>query len=94
MKQHFIKTLNEKNTTIGSFLVSSVNENANFENLHLDKNTDLGAINNAPQLAKIKELTQIGIAEGGNFWQPEITLPSSGFWCARSEEHTSELQSH
>jgi aldehyde dehydrogenase (NAD+) len=48
----------------------------------LDKNTDLGAINNAPQLAKIQELTAFGSAEGAEIWQPNITLPSSGYWCA------------
>ncbi len=47
----------------------------------LDKNTDLGAINNAPQLAKIKELTQAGIDEGAEFWQAEVNLPTTGLWC-------------
>jgi aldehyde dehydrogenase (NAD+) len=48
----------------------------------LDKNTDLGAINNAPQLAKIKELTEVGVNEGGKLWVPKTTLPTQGFWCA------------
>ena len=30
----------------------------------LDKNTDVGAINNAAQLAKIEELMEVGVAEG------------------------------
>jgi acyl-CoA reductase-like NAD-dependent aldehyde dehydrogenase len=46
----------------------------------LDKNTDLGAINSAEQLARIRELTDIGDAEGAVRWQPECVLPDRGFW--------------
>ncbi|WP_030903489.1 aldehyde dehydrogenase family protein [Streptomyces sp. NRRL F-5126] len=48
----------------------------------LDKNTDIGAINSAQQLAKIRELTGIGEAEGAERWSPECELPSSGYWFA------------
>ncbi|GAA3246329.1 aldehyde dehydrogenase family protein [Nonomuraea helvata] len=46
----------------------------------LDKNTDVGAINSAEQLAKIKELSQIGEAEGAERWSPACELPERGFW--------------
>jgi len=46
----------------------------------LDKNTDLGAINSAAQLSKIRELSQSGSNEGGAIWSSPCTLPSKGFW--------------
>ena len=46
----------------------------------LDKNTDVGAINSAEQLAKIKELSDIGEAEGAGRWSPACELPTHGFW--------------
>jgi aldehyde dehydrogenase (NAD+) len=46
----------------------------------LDKNTDVGAINSAAQLAKIQELTASGDAEGANRWSASCQLPSTGFW--------------
>ena len=46
----------------------------------LDKNTDIGAINSAEQLAKIKELSDIGEAEGAGRWSPACELPKHGFW--------------
>jgi len=46
----------------------------------LDKNTDIGAINSAEQLAKIRELSEIGEAEGGERWSPACDLPATGFW--------------
>ena len=48
----------------------------------LDKNTDLGAINSAAQLAKIKELSSAGDAEGAERWSPPCVLPNEGFWFA------------
>ena len=48
----------------------------------LDKNTDLGAINSAEQLARIEALTRTGEAEGAERWSPECELPSSGYWFA------------
>ena len=46
----------------------------------MDKNTDLGAINSAEQLAKIRELTSAGRDEGADQWQPECALPERGYW--------------
>ncbi|MEP6799255.1 MAG: aldehyde dehydrogenase family protein, partial [Lapillicoccus sp.] len=46
----------------------------------LDKNTDLGAINSAAQLARIRELSGIGEAEGAERWSPPCELPGKGFW--------------
>jgi acyl-CoA reductase-like NAD-dependent aldehyde dehydrogenase len=46
----------------------------------LDKNTDIGAINSAEQLAKIRELSEIGEAEGSERWSPKCDLPAHGFW--------------
>ncbi|MCU1606979.1 MAG: ald [Modestobacter sp.] len=46
----------------------------------LDKNTDLGAINSAEQLARIRELSEIGEAEGAHRWQPDGELPARGYW--------------
>jgi aldehyde dehydrogenase (NAD+) len=48
----------------------------------LDKNTDLGAINNPAQLDKIRELAAAGEAEGAIRWSPSCTLPSKGYWFA------------
>jgi aldehyde dehydrogenase (NAD+) len=46
----------------------------------LDKNTDIGAINSAEQLARIRELSDYGEAEGAQRWQPACDLPERGFW--------------
>jgi len=46
----------------------------------LDKNTDIGAINSREQLERIRELSDIGEAEGAERWAPACDLPSSGFW--------------
>jgi acyl-CoA reductase-like NAD-dependent aldehyde dehydrogenase len=46
----------------------------------LDKNTDIGAINSAAQLAKIKELSAAGDAEGAERWSPACNIPADGYW--------------
>ncbi|WP_206065143.1 aldehyde dehydrogenase family protein [Nocardioides sp. JQ2195] len=46
----------------------------------LDKNTDVGAINSAEQLSRIKELSAIGEDEGAGRWSPACELPTHGFW--------------
>ena len=46
----------------------------------LDKNTDIGAINNKPQLEKIRELVQSGADEGAEVVQTQCKLPERGYW--------------
>ena len=46
----------------------------------LDKNTDLGAINSAEQLARITDLSATGDLEGAQRWTPQCDLPATGFW--------------
>jgi aldehyde dehydrogenase (NAD+) len=48
----------------------------------LDKNTDIGAINSAEQLARITALAEAGEAEGAERWAPPCELPSDGYWFA------------
>ncbi|MFF5437062.1 aldehyde dehydrogenase family protein [Streptomyces achromogenes] len=48
----------------------------------LDKNTDIGAINSAEQLARISALAERGEAEGAERWSPACELPASGYWFA------------
>ncbi|HVN61636.1 MAG TPA: aldehyde dehydrogenase family protein [Gaiellaceae bacterium] len=48
----------------------------------LDKNTDVGAINSAQQLAKIRELVASGEEEGAEIFQPDCRLPEKGYWFA------------
>jgi aldehyde dehydrogenase (NAD+) len=46
----------------------------------LDKNTDVGAINSAQQLDRIKELVASGEEEGAEIYQPPCRLPEKGYW--------------
>ena len=46
----------------------------------LDKNTDVGAINSAVQLARIRELSDAGEADGAQRWSPPCEVPERGFW--------------
>jgi len=48
----------------------------------LDKNTDIGAINSAEQLQRIRELSDIGEAEGADRWTAACAIPDNGFWYA------------
>jgi aldehyde dehydrogenase (NAD+) len=48
----------------------------------LDKNTDIGAINSAAQLDRIRTLSEIGSQEGAERWSPPCDLPDRGFWFA------------
>lgn len=50
----------------------------------LDKNSDVGAINSAAQLARIGELVEAGVAEGAGLRQVSCSLPSKGYWYAPS----------
>lgn len=46
----------------------------------MDKNTDLGAINSAAQLARIREIADSGEIEGSQRWSSSCAIPTSGFW--------------
>jgi aldehyde dehydrogenase (NAD+) len=59
----------------------------------LDKNTDIGAINSAEQLAKIKSLVASGVKEGAELHQPACKLPGKGFYFPPSL-FTNVTQSH
>jgi aldehyde dehydrogenase (NAD+) len=48
----------------------------------LDKNTDIGAINSAEQLAKIKELVESGDSDGAQRWTSPCPVPERGFFFA------------
>ncbi|MFB6818665.1 aldehyde dehydrogenase family protein [Streptomyces sp. NPDC056347] len=48
----------------------------------LDKNTDIGAINSAEQLARITALADTGEAEGAERWTAPCELPAAGYWFA------------
>jgi len=59
----------------------------------LDKNTDVGAINSAEQLARITALVESGVEEGAVLHQAPCDLPDRGFWFAPSV-FTGVQQSH
>jgi acyl-CoA reductase-like NAD-dependent aldehyde dehydrogenase len=48
----------------------------------LDKNTDIGAINSAEQLDRIRRLSDVGEAEGAERWTAPCEIPGNGFWFA------------
>ena len=48
---------------------------------HLDKNTDVGAINSQEQLDTINRYIKIGKKEGAEMFQPACKMPEKGFYC-------------
>ncbi|MFD7919213.1 aldehyde dehydrogenase family protein [Streptomyces sp. NPDC059740] len=48
----------------------------------MDKNTDVGAVNSAEQLARITALAEAGEAEGAERWSAPCELPGQGYWFA------------
>jgi aldehyde dehydrogenase (NAD+) len=46
----------------------------------LDKNTDIGAINSAEQLDRIRTLSAAGEQEGAERWSAPCELPERGYW--------------
>jgi aldehyde dehydrogenase (NAD+) len=46
----------------------------------LDKNTDVGAINSASQLERIRTLAEVGEQEGAQRWSVDCRLPERGYW--------------
>jgi aldehyde dehydrogenase (NAD+) len=59
----------------------------------LDKNTDVGAINSAAQLERIKELSAYGEVEGATRYTSSCALPDRGYWFAPTI-FTDVAQSH
>jgi aldehyde dehydrogenase (NAD+) len=59
----------------------------------MDKNTDIGAINSAEQLARIRSLVDAGEQEGAERWSPACELPAQGYWFAPTV-FTGVAQSH
>ncbi len=59
----------------------------------LDKNTDVGAINSAAQLARIQELSAYGEIEGATRYTSSCVLPERGYWFAPTV-FTDVAQSH
>jgi aldehyde dehydrogenase (NAD+) len=47
----------------------------------LDKNTDIGAINSAAQLERIRKYLDIGREEGAEIHQSSCPVPERGYWC-------------
>ena len=48
----------------------------------MDKNTDIGAINSAAQLARIKSLASAGDDEGAVRWTSPVVIPDRGYYFA------------
>ncbi len=48
----------------------------------MDKNTDVGAINSAAQLERIRAMVEVGDAEGAERWTSSASLPGKGFYLA------------
>ncbi len=46
----------------------------------MDKNTDIGAINSSVQLERIRQMSEIGEAEGARRWSAPCELPDRGYW--------------
>ena len=46
----------------------------------MDTNTDVGALNSADQLARIRELADSGDDEGAQRWSAPCDLPTRGYW--------------
>jgi aldehyde dehydrogenase (NAD+) len=47
----------------------------------LDKNTDVGAINNEEQFKKINNYIESGLSDGLEIYQSKQNIPSKGFYC-------------
>ncbi len=48
----------------------------------MDKNTDVGAINSAAQLGRVRDLVAAGVAEGATLYSAPTQLPKKGFYHA------------
>jgi aldehyde dehydrogenase (NAD+) len=59
----------------------------------MDKNTDVGAINSAAQLARIREMVESGVKEGAEIYQAPCRLPTKGYYF-KPTLFTNVTQSH
>jgi aldehyde dehydrogenase (NAD+) len=68
--------------SIAEVLISKIRDRMNTLRLGppLDKAIDIGAIVARVQLERIQRMVAQGIAEGATCWQPQVTLPSHGFY--------------
>jgi aldehyde dehydrogenase (NAD+) len=68
--------------SIAEVLISKIRDRMNTLRLGppLDKAIDVGAIVSRVQLERIQRMVAQGVAEGATCWQPQITLPSRGFY--------------
>jgi aldehyde dehydrogenase (NAD+) len=68
--------------SIAETLMSKIRDR--MSNLHigppLDKAIDIGAIVARVQLDRIQRMVAQGVAEGATCWQPQVVLPSRGFY--------------
>ncbi len=53
----------------------------------LDKDTDVGAIDSLEQLQRIRDLSDVGDAEGAERWTAACDLPTKGFWLPADALH-------
>ncbi|PYX75717.1 MAG: aldehyde dehydrogenase [Acidobacteria bacterium] len=68
--------------SIAEVLISKIRDRMNTLRLGppLDKAIDVGAIVARVQLERIQRMVAQGVADGATCWQPQITLPSRGFY--------------
>src|SRR3984893_12276542 len=63
-------------------LMSKIRDSISIQRIgpRLDKAIDIGAIIARVQLDRIQRMVSQGIAEGATCWQPQVVLPSRGFY--------------
>jgi len=68
--------------SIAEVLISKIRDRMNTLRIGppLDKAIDIGAIVARVQLERIERLVAQGVAEGATCWQPQVALPSRGFY--------------
>jgi len=68
--------------SIAEVLISKIRDRMNTLRIGppLDKAIDVGAIVARVQLERIQRMVAQGVAEGATCWQPQVTLPSRGFY--------------
>ncbi|MBZ5683544.1 MAG: aldehyde dehydrogenase family protein [Acidobacteriia bacterium] len=68
--------------SIAEVLISKIRDRMNTLRIGppLDKAIDIGAIVARVQLERIQRMVAQGVAEGATCWQPQVTLPSRGFY--------------